>query len=674
MGRKKSNNKKGQIQRDIMVRFGRMVFIFLTIMVVGVGLLFAWFINDSNVTEIKLQAEAASWEVSDFFQPYKGTVENMAMNPQIQNVMLETTKGKKIEAQVDSADALKYLGNIIANEDTPAMDAWIVDIDSSSLMMASGYCMNGDFDPSGFEWYSCVKEKKTVLSEPYKSGVTETSVISIVTPVYNSEDDKIIGIAGIDVKLEELNPVMSSHTIGDNGFTVLLSSEGCVAYAPTKEIILLNMADLNVNDEAIEAVDSNTEQAMKVKFGDSTEFGYFSNVSDTGYMVLSVMPINDFYWSIILCIVILILFSIVVCFVVFVVIRRIAGSITKPIIALTENAKELADGNLDVEITTTANNEIGDLAFYIQKTVERLNQYIVYIDEISKVLEQMASGDLRVELENEYVGEFEKLKVALMEISTGLVDVIGGIKTSSSQVLTGSDELSDVSQSLAENASEQTLTIETLMKTTNKITDEVQQSRIKAEESAKETDRVTKKMKDNQAMMNNMTAAMDKIQKTSREVVTIVQAIEEIAAQTNLLALNASIEAARAGESGKGFSVVADEIGKLADESSAAANTTRDLIEVSLAEIEKGNSFAKEVNDSLQDAVVAFTKVSEMIAVTTEMTKAQAEDMDNIRKEMESIQESITENSAISEESAATSYELANQAGNLNDLVGHFKF
>ncbi len=671
---KQTTKKTGRIQREIAIQIGRIVFAFLAILIVAVGLMFANVVNNANGTEIRLQAEAASWEVSGLFQPYIGTVENVAMNPQIQDVLKETVKGKKIEAQEDSDAAKRYLTNISKNEENPVVAAWIVDLDSSSVMMSNGYISNGDFDSTQYEWYSCVEKGTVVYSEPYMSYSAGLAVISIVRPVYSDTNGSLLGIAGIDIALDRVAEAMASYKIGDSGFAVLLSAKGTVAYAPTQEIILLNMADLSVNSEAIDAVATQTPQSMQVQFGKSIEYGHFATVGDSGYMVLCVIPIWEFFESTIICIGVLILIGVAVCVIVLIAIRKISKKITDPIVDLTEIAKKLADGNLDVEIMATANNEIGELAYNIGETVKRLKEYIVYIDEVSAVLAHVADGDLRVSLENEYVGEFAKLKDALLSISSGLADVIGGIQESSNYVLDGSEKLARVSESLTENAAMQTTAVETLMETTNKITEEVQVSRQKAEESAEETLRVTHKMEENQELMNKMAETMDKIQETSQEVVGIIEAIEQIADQTNLLALNASIEAARAGEAGRGFAVVADEIGKLADESARAANTTRELIEVSLKEIEKGNTVAGEVKLSLQDAVVAFTNVSEMIANTTEMTIEQAEDMKLVRKEVEGITKGIADNAAIAKESSSTSLELETQSARLNDLVGHFKY
>ncbi len=671
----KKETGRGHIQKEILVQIGKIVISFLVVLAVVIGIMLTSIVNDANKTEIQLRSEVASWEVSDFFQPYLGMVENMAMNPQAQQVLTDTVEGKNIKRQKDYATTERFLYNLAKGEDNPVDAAWLVDLDSKSIMMSSGYTSSGEFECTQYEWYSCVDKGDTVYSEPYISFTTEVPVISLACPVYSDDDTPVLlGIAGVDVKLSKVAEVMQHHTIGKSGFSILISGTGVVAYAPTEDIILKNMKDLEVNPEAIEAVLSQMAQSMKIKFGSGSEFGHFAKVGTSGYMVLSVMPMGEFYQSTILCIAMLGMLNIAACVIIYFGIKKVAQKITKPVEELKDIAQKLADGNLDVELSVTANNEIGELAYYIGKTVERLKEYIVYIDEVAGVLDNVANGDLRIELKNEYVGEFAKLKDALFEISRGLTEVLSGINESAGQVLNGSNELANVSQALAEGATMQTMAVETLLTTTNKIAEEVEANRVKAEESAGETVRVTGKMEENQEMMNRMAAAMDKIQTTSQEVVGIIQAIEQIADQTNLLALNASIEAARAGEAGRGFAVVADEIGKLADESSKAANNTRALIQVSLDEIARGNEMAGEVKASLQDAVVAFEKVREMITQTADMAVEQAEDMKQVRKGVEEINQGISENSAIAEEASATSQELETQAANLNELIGNFKY
>lgn len=181
------------------------------------------------------------------------------------------------------------------------------------------------------------------------------------------------------------------------------------------------------------------------------------------------------------------------------------------------------------------------------------------------------------------------------------------------------------------------------------------------------------KMEDSKKQMAQMREAMDKIQESSKQVVGVIKAIKDIASQTNLLSLNASIEAARAGEAGKGFAVVAGEIGGLADESADAVNTTRNLINVSLDETEKGNTIVNDVIASLDNAVERVRIANGMIQETAQVADVQMKSIDQIRDGIRDMSQVVFDNSAMAEETSATSEELAAQSVTLNELVQKFE-
>ena len=215
--------------------------------------------------------------------------------------------------------------------------------------------------------------------------------------------------------------------------------------------------------------------------------------------------------------------------------------------------------------------------------------------------------------------------------------------------------------------------MEELLATATTVADQVEENRNDSEKSAHHTQEVTAMMEESQQQMDMMRVAMDKIYESSQKVVGIIKTIEDIAEQTNLLSLNASIEAARAGEAGRGFAVVAGEIGNLANESARAVNTTRELIGVSLSEIEKGNALAKEVVESLSQAVGKVEEVNEMIQKSAESAEIQMRSVAQIRDGVEEMSQSVQDNSAMAEETSATSEELAAQAVTLNELVQMFE-
>ena len=353
-------------------------------------------------------------------------------------------------------------------------------------------------------------------------------------------------------------------------------------------------------------------------------------------------------------------------------IRKVASAITKPISTLNDVAQELAKGNLDVSLKIHSDNELGELSDSIQLTVDRLKEYINYINEITYALNRLAAGKLKFTLKYDYAGDFSKVKEGLINISESMQNIMTDIINTSSQVSAGSEDLAKAAQSIAEGATTQSASVEELVATTTAVTDQVKENTAAAQVAADETLKVTDMMRNSKDQMSLMTEAMNKITQTSNEVVGIIKTIEDIADQTNLLALNASIEAARAGEAGKGFAVVASEIGSLAEESSKAANTTKDLIGISINEIEHGNQIVNDVVTSIQEVMEAVQKVNEMISKSSETYVQQEQSMEQLEIGIEEISKGVEDNSAAAEETSATSEELAAQATTLEQLVQRF--
>ena len=278
-----------------------------------------------------------------------------------------------------------------------------------------------------------------------------------------------------------------------------------------------------------------------------------------------------------------------------------------------------------------------------------------------------------IDLKYSYAGEFGKVKDALIHISESMIDVMQNIHDSSVQVGAGSDELARAAEVLAEGSQTQAAAVEELLATSMTVSEQVEDNKNDAEQSANHAKDAAAMMGESQKQMEQMREAMNKIQDASKQVVTIIKTIEDIAEQTNLLSLNASIEAARAGDAGKGFAVVAGEIGKLANESANAVNITRNLIGVSLSEIETGNDIANQVLDSLSQSVEKIEEVNTMIQKSAQNAIIQMESMNQIRDGIEEISKGIEDNSAMAEETSATSEELAVQVVTLNELVGKFE-
>lgn len=675
MEERKSQKQVSKIRRgikyQIQSKIASSIAVVMLLVTVLVVVVVYSLLTKSNNNELKQDSKAAALEVEKYFVPFERMVEQMAINDTIVDFMGTTEAGESLVSNELYDTVLDEIGAVKMLDDVNVQATWIADIDANAVMDSDGNTSGSDFEITSREWYECTQTGSTMLTTPYVDDGTGHTVISVVTPICD-EQGKVVGVSGMDIAMDVIINLMATYTIGDNGFVMLLSSDGTFIYHPNENWVDANVTELGFTDNVHTAVTSGQAQQLRYKVGGESKFGYVSPVGDTGFVAFSCIPNGQYFSSLVTSVTMLIVvlaggFA----FIIF-LLGKTVTKIISPLAELNDTAMQLAEGNLNVTIDVHTDDEVGDLGNSINKTVTRLKEYINYIDEISSVLTDMANGKLAIQLKYDYVGEFAKVKDALNNISASMTDVMTNITSGANQVSAGSDDLARAAQGMAETCETQAAAIEELLATATTVAEQVVDNKEDSEKSAAYTQKVAEMMQTSKQQMSVMREAMDKIQESSNKVVGVIKTIEDIAGQTNLLALNASIEAARAGDAGKGFAVVAGEIGGLANQSADAVNTTRDLIEVSLSEIEKGNQLVNDVVESLDKAVEQAGVVNEMIQKTAETAESQMMSVQQIRDGVSEMSQSIQDNSAMAEETSATSEELAAQSVTLNELVQKF--
>ena len=672
-GRQTPGQRRRGIADQIRTRIGLDVLIVLIVVAAASIFMARGVVMEAKKAQLTLQSELVSYQLADFFHQYERITEQLAVNPQLRQVLKDTKAGSALSDTEGYPIVFENLKNTAGMDTQNILSTWVADADANMMVQSDGFVSDASFEITERPWYACAEQQRTILTEPYEDISTGNAILTAATPVYDKDGKTLLGVVGMDISMEKVDEMMAEHKIGETGFVVLLSAQGTIIYHPSADMIQRNISEAELSQNVLDALETDEACFLRYKQAGNIQYGYVSEIGNTGYMVVSDLPSKEYYAELVQLIIILLILFVLGLGVVQIGLTRAARKITRPLKELNETAQKLAEGNLDVKLQIDSKDEVGELGASINETVKRLKNYIAYIDEISEVLSRMAEGKLVIELKYDYVGEFLKVKQALINISTSMNEVMLGISESAEQVSAGADDLAKASQDLAGGAGTQAAAVEELVATATSITEQVEENKQEAENSAREAMQVAKKMEDSQDQMNRMMEAMNKIQETSREVVGIIKTIEEIADQTNLLALNAAIEAARAGEAGRGFAVVAGEIGNLAEQSAKAVNVTRDMIGVSLDEIEKGNSLAEEVLDSLKDSVKAIERVNGMIQKTSENAVRQAASMEQIKDGIEEISQAVQDNSATAQESSATSEELAAQATTLNEMVQRFE-
>lgn len=354
--------------------------------------------------------------------------------------------------------------------------------------------------------------------------------------------------------------------------------------------------------------------------------------------------------------------------------RIITNSITEPVKQIDAAVASLRKGELsNVEMLTyESEDEFGDT---IRNLKEAMGILADYVREISVEVKAIAQGDLTRNGDDitDFLGDFSELKTSLLYILKRFNSTLTEISNLAEQVSSNSSEVENASKSLADGATEQAGVIEELNATVDTVVD-------MAEDTAKETQNASARVKasankanEEKEKMNELLTEMEHITEISKEIGNIITDIEDIASQTNLLSLNASIEAARAGEAGKGFAVVADQIGKLAADSAKSAVNTRDLIDKTLVEIEKGNTITRTTADAFNQIITDMESFAELAENTMEKANSQAESLEQIGQGIEQLSGVVQGNAASSEENTAISINLAEGAAKMHDRVNIFK-
>ena len=354
--------------------------------------------------------------------------------------------------------------------------------------------------------------------------------------------------------------------------------------------------------------------------------------------------------------------------------RIITNSITEPVEQIEAAVASLRKGELsNVEMLTyESEDELGDT---IRNLKEAMGILADYVSEISVEVKAIAQGDLTRNGDDitDFLGDFSELKVSLLYILKRFNSTLTEISSLAEQVSSNASEVEDASKSLADGATEQAGVIEELNATIDTVVN-------LAADTAKETQSASARVKasankanEEKEKMNDLLMEMEHIIEISKEIGNIITDIEDIASQTNLLSLNASIEAARAGEAGKGFAVVADQIGKLAADSAKSAVNTRDLIDKTLVEIEKGNTITRTTAESFNQIIEDMKSFAELAENTMEKANSQAESLEQIGQGIEQLSGVVQGNAASSEENTAISINLAEGAAKMNDRVNIFK-
>ena len=553
---------------------------------------------------------------------------------------------------------------------------------------------SGELGDRSERWWF-IEEKanpRNFISKSYYSVNTNMPCTSIFYPIYKAE--KLIGIFGVDLRLDYIQSVIEERSNNKKGeITFIIDGEGIVVSHPdsiqmqeeynykemTKtvsckdengKVKLDEVGNIITKDKPISVSGEYKKVIDKVMGGDSGVAKIENNNKSyyVGYAPIKLKGESD-SWSVITLLeksialkslntmeISAAILAIIVLSLCVVIVSFLAKKLTKPIVNVNNLIGVASDGDFTVRVDESGENEIADLSKNFNKMLGKVSSAI---KEIGQFADNVTENSIVLKNLEESLGNVNK---AVKDISVGAEQQ----HTSIGNVVVKTTELEDMFNQLKEKSNDQLKEAYEILKSSKHGAEKVRE--------LQEQNSITNKM------MDDSYNRIVELEEQSKKISQIVNTINDIAAQTELLALNASIEAARAGEQGKGFGVVAESIGKLAQDSTFATENIEKIIGDLCRDIANTINHIQGIKENIDNQSVAveavestFTSfknvaskttndVKEMSGMIESMYKA-SHSIVNATEDIKEISNSIT---AISEQSAAS---LQNEFNGLKAVV-----
>lgn len=529
--------------------------------------------------------------------------------------------------------------------------------------------LSSDYDPRERSWYqAAVRESDTIWTDTYLDAASGELVITIAAPVM--VDGSLEGVLGGDVSLNFLNDLVSEVKVGQNGQAYIVDQQGnYIAHSEFNKV--LDKKSISDNFAFSKLTENNNRYFSYQKNGEKRIVSFKKLDEIPGY-ILAEIPESEINAAsdtiieriIFLSIVILLLLSLII----FIAFRKY---ILKPISSILDFSNKIAAGNLKAELDPSESNSEFKLLMKALNEMQASLKNI--ISDISEEAEQAAAASEELSAAGEEVGKSAK------EVGKAIQNVASGAEEQSAQIDETEKVFEDLEKYLTEISSRAALMEEETKKAMNNIDSGISQ----VNNSVKEINEVKTETEAAAETINNLG-------ELSQEIGEIVELIRGIADQTNLLALNAAIEAARAGESGRGFSVVADEIRQLAEESQTATDNISQLISRvqnnvenavekmdqnqtkvadSVQTIEKtGKAFAN-IKESSEKLTAGITEINSTTEKVEKGSITVRENLNEITSVSEEAASNVEEVAASSEEQAAATEEIVSSAQNMAQIA-----
>ena len=659
MKKKKKNNGQLQKYSDLFTKIINRNICIILVLVLGIAFV--------GVT--LLSVYRGNGAINSEAQEYRAEIEKWVLKQQsILNMFVNNMEAQG-DLYKDYDAAVKYLDHVTQKYEeiscTYLSDPSLPNV----VIMNNGWKPDADFDVTQRSWYSdAIDNDDIAVSDPYLDEQTGNYCITMSKRVVIN--GKTIGVFGIDFYMDQLTAILSDSYKGRN-YAFLASKDGMIVTHPSEQLQLGDGVSVKVSDSVYAKCKKDASVKTIVDYQKKAKTVTAMTTEDGNFRVFMVKDWLQVY-SFLLETTIFYIFMFIAC--VWSSIRynrRVIGKWFRPLEEFARKIPAVAQGQLDIVF------DEDEICLEIKVLQDSLNQMVTslntYINDIVRILEDIAEGNLAVTSDIEYRGDFARLQQAIQKITGNLNGLVRDIEHSAKQFQGISRQVSDVSGQVEQGARQQADSIDDLAQNM----DHLQKGMVQATGSVREVIVAVNANNENlrditHNQINLLSDKMHEISESSAKIGECLELINSINSQTNLLALNASIEAARAGEAGKGFAVVAEEIRQLSENTADASGEIRGMIQKNNESVREGIDITEHTVQILEDNLKSFEEARDEITKAAQIIENQEEYMNNISQSMGAIGSIVDNNTSVSRENTAAAEEMTQQTDQLSGQIGKF--
>lgn len=635
-----------KIQSKIVLLFG-LIFALNIIVALGINFYISYTLLDKSQKE----------QYSSKAETYQGDINKwVSQNVQIINDVQTTLESLP---ELNSLQLQQYLTQATTKSEE-ALDIYF-GYATKEFIDGSGWIPDSDYDCTKRYWYmNAVEADAVYVSSPSLDLSTKSMVVTVSAPV--KRNGTLIGVVSMDLSIQVLLDSITKESNNEDGiYLFLLDNDGNVIVHPNEDYLPKEEALTNAKDilDGVYVQDKNdtTDFRPISDYDGISKYIKFLTIDSSNWQLGIVVPDHVFKEGLTYLFNVSIVIVVLAIIIVILAALFIGKRISEPIVHLTKAINRIKDFDLtkdkDSKYTKILSDktEIGTIARAIDSLRENLYSITVSLKSASNEIHHQ-SGNVKISLD-------ENIN-SIIGVTTTIGEISEAIENEANDSQEGIEKLDILSIEIA------------------KATQAVEGLHVNSKDTAndsmegiKQIDNLSMNITNNSKAQKKVVDNISLLAEKSNSIGSISQTISDIASQTNLLALNASIEAARAGDLGKGFSVVADEIKKLAEQTAQATNVIANLITEIQAEVHNTKNNIDIVDASTQDCMksmevthTVFQNINSSIEDMTQRVSTLSNAIKEINTNKDKVVITFTDISSASEEISASTEEILNSIDN----------